>query len=234
MKIKNRGRYLKNKRSPGGLIIIGTSGHARIVYDTFNLALSKKYNLIGFITSDAISSFSGYRVLGGEADVRELSKKYRIKNAFIAIGSGFHRERITENLLSKNKIKAINIIHPSAIIQNNVEMGTGNFIGPGAIINSHAHIGSHCLINTGVIIEHDCYIDDFVTVSPGVSLGGGVRVGKRSFIGIGADIIHKQIIENDVVIGAGATVISNIKANSVAIGCPGRIIKKRKADDAYL
>jgi len=233
MKANNRKRPLAKGPSKN-FIIIGTSGHAKVVYDVFNLALSGSLNFVGFITSDKMDSFLGRLVLGSQTDAPRIFKEYKITKAFIAIGSGFHRERINKSLLAKEGVSAVNIIHPSAIIEKNVKIGSGNFIGARAIINSFAKIGSHCLINSGAIIEHDCVLGDFVTVSPGARIGGRVRIGKRSFIGIGANVAHKQSIGKDVVIGAGATVISNIKERSVAVGCPAKVIKERKINEAYL
>ncbi len=234
MRTKKQSDGVNSRREAGNLVIIGTSGHAKVVYDTLNLALADKYKFIGFITSDRIGSFLGMPVLGNEKDAKKIFRRYGITHAFIAIGEGFSRERINGGLLLKNGIAAVNIIHPSAIIERNARIGVGNFIGPRAVINSYASIGNHCLINSGAIIEHDCIIDDFVTVSPGAIIGGRSRIGKRSFIGIRANIIHKRRISCDVVIGSGATVISDIKAKSVAVGCPAGVVKKRKVEEAYL
>jgi sugar O-acyltransferase (sialic acid O-acetyltransferase NeuD family) len=233
MNIK-KGKRTLDKNHQRNFAIIGTSGHAKVVYETFNLTLLNKFNFLGFITSDNIDSFLGCRILGRDVDAREIFKKYNITDAFIAIGSGFSRERIDSELFSESGVNAVNIIHPSAIIEKSVRMGAGNFIGAGAIINSYASIGDYCLINSAVIVEHDCILEDFVTVSPGAKIGGRVKIGNRSFIGIGANIAHQKIISDDVVIGAGATVVSDIEANSVAVGCPARTIRKRKAEEAYL
>lgn len=223
-----------SKNHYGNFVIIGTSGHAKVVYDTFNLTLSAKLNFAGFITSDKKESFLGKRVLGSDKDARKIFRKYNITDAFIAVGSGFSREKISSGLFSGNRINAVNIIHPSAIIEKNVKLGAGNFIGAGVIINSYAVIGDHCLINSGAIIEHDCVINDFVTVSPGAKIGGRVRIGKRSFIGIGAVIVQRKVISDDAVIGAGAAVICDIEARSVAVGCPAKTIRKRRVEEAYL
>ncbi|MDP2904975.1 MAG: acetyltransferase [Candidatus Omnitrophota bacterium] len=234
MKIKKQGDNAASAPQRANLVIIGTSGHAKVVYETFVLALAKKYKLAGLITSDRISSFLDMPVLGSEKDAEKIFKKYKITHAFVAIGAGFSRERLSIELLAKNRIRAVNIIHPGAIIARNIKMGAGNFIGPGAIINPYASIGDHCLINSGAIVEHDCVIDDFATLSPGVILGGKSVIGKRSFIGLGANIIHKIRIGEDAVIGASAVVVSDIQARSVAAGCPAKVFKKRKIDEVYL
>ena len=45
---------------------------------------------------------------------------------------------------------------------------------------------------------------------------------------MGAKIIGKVVIEDDVIIGAGCVVVSDIKEKgSVVVGVPGSIIKKR-------
>lgn len=234
MRIKKQSEGAGRSQGLGNLVIIGTSGHAKVVYGTFNLALADKYKFMGFITSDRIGSFLGMPVLGNEKDAEKIFRRYSVTHAFIAIGAGFSRERLNRVLLAKNGIAAVNIIHPSAIIEKNVRIGAGNFIGPRAIINSYASIGNHCLINSAAIIEHDCIIDDFATVSPGAIIGGRSRIGKRSFIGMGANVIHKIRICEDVVIGAGAVVITDIKAKSVAAGYPAEVVKKRTIEEVYL
>ena len=102
------------------------------------------------------------------------------------------------------------------------------------IINVNAKIGSHCLINTGSIIEHDNIFEDFSSTGPGVNLGGNVKIGKKSFIGIGANIKHKITIGNNVVVGANSYVNKNCSSNSTYIGSPAKKHSLREPNQKYL
>ena len=55
MKTKKPNKASGKRYNLGKLVIIGTAGHAKVVYDVYNLALQDKFNFVGFITSDNIT-----------------------------------------------------------------------------------------------------------------------------------------------------------------------------------
>ena len=57
-------------------------------------------------------------------------------------------------------------------------------------------------------------------------LGGGVKIKKGSFIGLGARINQQLIIEENSIVGSGSVVTKNVKKNSIVAGVPARNIKK--------
>jgi acetyltransferase-like isoleucine patch superfamily enzyme len=65
-------------------------------------------------------------------------------------------------------------------------------------------------------------------------VGGDVRIGDRTFIGIGASISHGTHIGRDVVIGAGAAVVATAGDNVVLAGVPAREIRQRETGERYL
>ena len=81
--------------------------------------------------------------------------------------------------MENNGVNLPVLIHPSAIIGEQVEMADGTVIMAGVIINSCTKIGRGCIINTASTIDHDNIIEDYVHISPGVHLAGNVRVGKK-------------------------------------------------------
>ena len=62
----------------------------------------------------------------------------------------------------------------------------------GAIIKADSVIGEHCIINTGATIDHECKIGDFVHVGPEVHCGGRTVVEDDVWIGIGASVINNR------------------------------------------
>ena len=49
-----------------------------------------------------------------------------------------------------------------------------------------AEIGDFAIVNTAAVVEHDCIVGEGAHVAPGAVLGGGVRVGARTLMGIGS------------------------------------------------
>ena len=107
---------------------------------------------------------------------------------------------------------------------------TGIEIHPGATIGNCFFIDH----GIGVVIGETSIIGDNVTMYQGVTLGGtGKEKGKRHptignnvLIGAGAKILGNIKIGNDSYIGANAVVIKNVPHNSTVVGVPGRISKQ--------
>ena len=103
---------------------------------------------------------------------------------------------------------------------------TGIEIHPGATIG-HGLFVDH---GAGVVIGETCIIGDDVLIFHGVTLGGtGKDDGKRhptvennAIIGAGATILGNIKIGTHAKIGAGALVLTDIPANSTIVGEPAR------------
>lgn len=104
-------------------------------------------------------------------------------------------------------------IHPAA------KIGPGFFIdhGMGVVIGETAEIGENCLLYQGV------------------TLGGtGKEKGKRHptlgnnvTVGAGAKILGAIKIGDNVVIGANSVILKPVPDNSICVGVPGRITRKK-------
>jgi serine O-acetyltransferase len=93
-------------------------------------------------------------------------------------------------------------------------------------------------IGRGLVIEHtfdivvsgDAVLGDDVVLRNGVTIGlrhrafrGSPVIGNRVDIGAGAKILGPITIGDDVSIGANAVVLTDVPANSIAVGIPARI-----------
>ena len=104
-------------------------------------------------------------------------------------------------------------------------------------IHPQAQIGEEFFIDhgAGVVIGQTAVIQDRVTVFQGVTLGGtGKEKGKRHptvgnnvVIGAGAKVLGNIKIGSNVNIGANAVVIRDVPDDSTVVGIPGRIAKKQ-------
>ncbi|MEC2159788.1 acetyltransferase [Virgibacillus halodenitrificans] len=199
------------------LLIIGASGHGKVVAD---IALKmNKWQCIAFLDDDkSIKTSMDLEVIGTSDDVFTHIDEYEI---FVGIGNNDTRQRIHEMLETFGAIIPI-LIHPSAVIGNRVDIGTGTVVMAGVVVNCCTKIGRGCIINTGSTIDHDNCIEDFVHISPGSYLAGTVKVGKGTWLGIGSVVSNNITITNGCKVGAGSVVVKDITEPGVYVGVPVR------------
>ncbi|MBC8414061.1 MAG: cysteine--tRNA ligase [Nitrospira sp.] len=108
---------------------------------------------------------------------------------------------------------------------------TGIEIHPGATIGSGFFIDH----GMGVVIGETTVIGDDVLLYQGVTLGGtgkekGIRhprIGNNVVIGAGTKVLGAIRIGDNVKIGANSVVLTSVPENSIVVGVPGRVIKKK-------
>lgn len=199
------------------LVIIGASGHGKVVAD---IAKKSGYTEIMFLDdNDSLSECGGYKVIGKTSSFVNYDCDF-----FVAIGNAEIRKRIQQQLLNANKSVAT-LIHPHAIIGENVSIGMGTVVMAGAIINPSTTIGEGCIINTCASVDHDNVIGDYVHISVGAHTAGTVVVGNNTWLGIGAVVSNNLTVCENCMIGAGAVVVKNITESGTYTGVPA----KRKA-----
>lgn len=201
------------------LIIIGASGHGKVVADAAEK--TKKYEQILFLDDADLKCCAEHPVIGAVSDA-ELY--YGDTEFIVAIGNSSLREKIQDKLLYEGAHLAT-IIHPSAVIGKDVEIGIGTVLLAGSVVNTDSRIGKGCIINTGATVDHDCEVGDYSHISVGAHLAGTVKIGKRTWIGIGASVSNNLQVIDDCMIGAGAVVIQPINIKGTYVGVPAREIK---------
>jgi len=107
----------------------------------------------------------------------------------------------------------------------------------GIEIHPAAKIGRGFFIDhgMGVVIGETAEIGENVLLYQGVTLGGtGKEKGKRHptlgsniVVGAGAKILGAITIGDNVKIGANSVVLHSVPKNSIVVGVPGRVIKKK-------
>jgi sugar O-acyltransferase (sialic acid O-acetyltransferase NeuD family) len=217
------------------IIIVGSSGHAKVVIDIVNKL--NCYELIGVI--DPFRTIGekvfSVKILGSEDVLIDLIDKYNNLKVFVAIGDNFVRQTVVERLkLNFKKIDFVSLVHPSVQIGENVQIGKGVVIMSGVSVNSDTLINDFVIINTNASVDHDCFLDDFSSLAPGVVLGGNCKIGFLSAISIGTTIVHRVVIGYNVVVGAGSLILNNCPDNSLVYGSPARFIRSRNPGDNYL
>jgi serine O-acetyltransferase len=114
-----------------------------------------------------------------------------------------------------------------------VRRRTGIEIHPGATIGEGLFIDH----GMGVVIGETSVIGDRVTIYQGVTLGGtGKERGKRHptvednvVVGVGATVLGNITVGRGSRVGAGAVVVNDVPANCTVVGVPGRVVVREGA-----
>lgn len=198
------------------LIIIGASGHGKVVAD---IAKKCRYTNIIFLDNDpSIKVCASCPVIGPDTMAAELEG-----DIFIAVGNA----KVRKNLMRINEGRVFpTLIHPDAVIAGDTEIGEGSVVMAGTVINPGIRIGRGCIVNTSSSIDHDCLIGEYCHISVGAHLCGTVIVGDSVWIGAGAIVSNNVNICSNTIIGAGAVVVNSIGETGTYIGVPARKIDK--------
>lgn len=196
------------------LAIIGASGHGKVVAD---IARKNGYKDIVFLDDDeSIHECGGYPVIGKSSEAGTIDA-----DAIIGIGNAGVRKQIQETIPDE---KLVTLIHPDAVVAEDVVIGKGTVVMAGTVINPGVRIGKGCIINTCSSVDHDCVVCDYVHIAVGSHLCGTVTVGNGTWIGAGATVSNNVSICSDCMIGAGAVIVNDIKESGTYVGVPARRI----------
>ena len=108
--------------------------------------------------------------------------------------------------------------------------GAPRYIAPSVFFDDFDRValGERTILSSHVsLLTHD-YAWTTVLAATGRLAGGdeaivrGIRIGRNVFVGRGALLMPGTVIEDDVIVGAGAVVRGRVESGSVMIGNPAR------------
>lgn len=198
------------------LLIVGAGGHAKVVCD-----LAKNYYKNIVVADDkATGQLLGCKIIGTLNEVKQGERC----DFIVAIGSNEVREKIFTDLIEQG-FTPVSLIHPTATIGEGVQIGVGSVVFAGAVINACAKVGIGCIVNTMASIDHDCEVGEFSHLAVASHFAGTVKCGKNCFFGTNSAVINNVSICDNVIIGAGATVVKDVLEQGTYVGTPCKKIK---------
>ena len=206
------------------LLVLGAGGHGKVVADA--AMAGGAWSEIAFLDDRAanLTSVLGLAVVGELASLVQLTGRFG--HAAVAVGDPRQRLALIGQL-ERAGYNVTVIVHPRATVSPFATLAVGAVVMAGAVVNPGVSVGTGGIINTGACVDHDCRLGKGVHVCPGVSLAGNVVVGDRTWIGIGSCAKQGVNIGCDVIVGAGATITSDVGDGLTVVGTPARPLVRR-------
>ena len=198
------------------LILIGGGEHAVVVADA---ARSSGRTIAGYADRAAgarVERACGLTWLGTDAEAARSNPNTEL---ILAMGNIQVRTQTAARLVLLGVRFGI-VIHPRAVVASSVTIGNGTAVLAGAVVNPGAKIGNHVIVNTSSIIEHDVQVGHLTHVAPATAIGGGAHIGERTMLGLGSRIRDHISVGDDVVVGMGAVVVTDVISKSRVFGVP--------------
>lgn len=207
------------------VIILGGGGHARVVIDAL---LKQGRRILGYSDLESVGQpVLGVSRLGNEEMIYQFGpEKVRLANGVGSVQPGPLRSAVFQRFTAKGYMFE-QVVHPSALVATDVQLGAGVQIMAGAVVQSGTRIGADSIINTSASVDHDCILGEHVHVAPGAVLCGNVRVGDGAHIGAGATVVQGKSIGAGSMVGAGAVVLADVPAEVTVVGVPAKILNGR-------
>jgi sugar O-acyltransferase (sialic acid O-acetyltransferase NeuD family) len=139
----------------------------------------------------------------------------------VANGEPAVREKLTRRI-EKAGGTLLTLIHPTCWVAKTATIGNGAILCPYSSVGPDAVLAAHVILNVYAGCGHDARIGSFATFCPYSVAGGAAKIGERVFLGSHAFVAPKLTVGNDSKISAGAIVLRNVPAKSLAMGNPAQ------------
>jgi sugar O-acyltransferase (sialic acid O-acetyltransferase NeuD family) len=213
------------------LLIIGGGGFGREVL-CWALDMEPhqdEWKIGGFLDDNpaALDGFGfSYPIVGAPANYVPSSD-----DVFIcAIGAPAIKMRIC-NKFEKMGARFISLIHPTATVGRNNNIGYGCILCPHSCITTNVTLGNFVTLNLYSCVGHEAIVGEGTTLSAHCDVTGNTRLGKGIFLGSHAAVLPGASVGDHAVVGAGSVVLRKVKPGATVMGVPARQVAGFSASD---
>ncbi len=204
------------------LIIVASGGMGRTLYNIAQgcVGYGEEFDIKGFI-DDNLSALNGFK---NYPPILSTIKDYQPQEDDIfvsSIGNTAVNRKVCESLKQRGA-KFFTLIHKSAVVRPNAQIGDGCIIAEFAIVGVDSVIGDNCLIQAYACVSHDCRLGNYVRVDTHCTCVGGVVIQDGAMIHTSAVLGGGVVVEENAVVGACSFVIKRVKAGTTVLGNPAR------------
>lgn len=214
------------------LIILGGSGIGMIA-----ISIAKElgvYTIGGFLNDivpigTKIGKYDSFPVIGTTADLPKFLEDSN--NVFFIAYVGMQNEEMVFNKITSLNIpldRFATLIHPSAIIPKGMcKIGYGVLMAPLSQLSPDTTLEDNSIMLPNSFLGHDSTLRRFAHVASNAVVGANVDVGRAVHVGTNATIREKVKIGDFALIGSGAVVLNDVASNSVVVGNPAKLLRKK-------
>jgi len=174
-----------------------------------------RWRVIGFV--DDTPGMEGQIVHGipclGSLETVAAARQGQETFCHVAIGNNEARKDAAARIEGYGWQPA-SVVHHSAYLSWEVDLGAGSFIGPHTTISPSVKIGKYVLINTRASIGHHVELGEFSQVSLGASILGHAKLERGAMVGAHAVVISNVTVGAWSTVGVCTPALRNVKAGS--------------------
>ena len=214
------------------LIILGGSGIGMIA-----ISIAKElgvYTIGGFLNDivpigTKIGKYDSFPVIGTTADLPKFLEDSN--NVFFIAYVGMQNEKMVFDKITSLNIpldRFATLIHPSAIIPKGMcKIGYGVLMAPLSQLSPDTTLEDNSIMLPNSFLGHDSTLRRFAHVASNAVVGANVDIGRAVHVGTNATIREKVKIGDFALIGSGAVVLNDVASNSVVVGNPAKLLRKK-------
>ncbi len=205
------------------LILYGSGGMAREIVELVSdiNEVRPTWRILGYIDDVKGGSselVNGYPLLGTWEALKDVSGRPHV---VIAVSNPSDKEAIYSRIRHFD-IRFPTLIHPSARVARNAQIGEGSIIGIDCIVSTDVWIGNHVFLNMRTIVGHDSVIMDYSSCLVGCIIAGGVVVKDSALLGSGCIIMEKTTIGSKSKVSMGSVVSFDVEDHHVVMSRPSK------------
>jgi acetyltransferase EpsM len=147
--------------------------------------------------------------------IKELKEKFPNVKLILTVGSSPEFRIKIVKIFDELSFDLETLIHPTAVISSNVQIGSGTLIFANVHIGTGAIIGKACFISSSSSIEHHNKIGDGFCAGPNLNTSGGVEIGEQVRFGMSVSVEPGIVIGRNCTIASGLVITKNIPEGSL-------------------
>ncbi len=209
-------RYFKHSRKK--LAIIGAGKAALQVYDA---VLAGSEHSVVFLY-DNNPKLAGKALIDipirGAIDLAQIRSDYEsglFDEIIVSFSGDIASRKQTFTDIAGLNVPIANVIHPTCLVSNFVNMGVGNILFANVRIGPFVEIGDNNVISALCSLEHHNHLGSHNTFGPAVITSGSCKIADSNKFGSGIYVEPKINIGSGSIISSGVVLRQNIPSNSV-------------------
>jgi len=212
------------------VVFYGARGYAMAIRDVVEHGLGSNplCEIVAYIddfVGDREPTINGSPVITFET----WRERFRHVPCFVAVSDPSARRQLAEKIATAGGCFR-SLYRIAGTISPHISVGEGTFIAAPVYIGPLTTIGKHGQILPMTSVGHDCRLGDYVTVCPSVTISGYVTLEDDVFVGAGATIVNGTEarplrIGRGAKIFAGAVVMKSMQPGTKVAGNPARTIR---------